>query len=108
MINQIVETNSEGLVASVEITPVKKYVIALVMNDFGERGHCFECEIKGNRVTVFSDLDRYMPSELETISIEQFENEFKEMSEIDYRIYMDACCDGEEEIFEAIQNKYLT
>ena len=107
MINQINETNGNTVVASTEITPVKKYVIALKMNDFAERGHCFECRIEGNKVTVFSDLDRFAPSELQTISIEQFECEFKEMSEVDYRKYMNACCDGEDEVFEAIVEKYL-
>lgn len=107
MINQINETNQNNAVANVEITPVKKYVIALKMNDFAERGHCFECRIKGNQVTVFSDLDRFAPSELQTISIEQFEIEFKEMSEIDYRKYMNACRNGEDEIFEAVVKKYL-
>lgn len=107
MINQINETNGITVVASAEITPVKKYVVALKMNDFAERGHCFECRIEGNKVTVFSDLDRFAPSELQTISIEQFEIGFKEMSEIDYRKYINACRNGEDEILEAVVKKYL-
>lgn len=42
-----------------------------------------------------------------TIPLEQFRNEFKEMSKEDYSTYINACNEGEDQVIESVIKKYL-
>lgn len=83
------------------------FVITLKSNDFAERGFCYKCKVNGNKVTIYSDLSRAVLEELIVISIEQFNNEFKEMTEDDYESYMLANCNDEPDTIRWIREKYL-
>lgn len=86
-----------------EVMPFKKCVITIKDNNFAEIGHCFSCEIKGDKITIHNDVS----CRSVTIPIEQFKDEFKEMSKEDYKIYVEANNEGEDKVFEAIEKKYL-
>ncbi len=71
-------------------------------NGYYGRGHCFQCKMADDKVTLDSELSR-SPEE---ISIVQFEEDFKEMSKEDYELYVRLCEDGEDPT-EAVLKKYL-
>jgi hypothetical protein len=78
-----------------------KYMIAKKDNSFYERGHCFRCQINGDKVIMHNDMSCWaMP-----ISIAQFEDDFIEMSKKDYDEYIELCEDGEDP--EVVIKKYL-
>lgn len=85
------------------IMPFEKCVITIKDNNFAEVGHCFSCEIKGEKVTINNDVS----CRSVTIPIEQFQDEFKEISKEDYEIFVEANNEGEDKVFEAIVKKYL-
>ncbi|MBG9693220.1 hypothetical protein ABD91_20995 [Lysinibacillus sphaericus] len=84
---------------------MEKYIIAIKDNGFVEKGFCYRCSIEGDKVTIYDDLSRF--DESFVIQIEQFMQEFKEMSKEDYYLYVDACNDGEDEVCYAVRKKYL-
>lgn len=83
---------------------MEKFAMSLKDNDFINEGFCYKCLIEGNKVTINDELSRF--DESFVIQIEQFEQEFIEMSETDYHTYVNASKNGEDEIFEAVSNKY--
>lgn len=83
---------------------MEKFAMALKDNDFINKGFCYRCLIDDNKVTINDELSRF--DESFVIQIEQFEQEFIKMSEADYHTYVDASKNGEDEIFEAVTNKY--
>lgn len=85
----------------------KKFCITLKSNDFAESGFCYKYKVNGDKVFIYDDLSRAVLEELIVISIEQFNNEFKEMSEDDYDTYMEANSDDEVDIISLIREKYL-
>jgi len=83
---------------------MEKYIIAIKDNfslGFYERGHCFECKIEVDKVTINSVLIRWP----ETISIEQLEGDFIDMSKEDYKLYVELCENGEDPTH--VLKKYL-
>lgn len=83
-----------------------KFAIALNENDFINKGFCYRCLIDDKKVTINDELSRF--DESFVIQIEQFEQDFIEMSKADYNTYIYASREGEDEVFEAVTNKYLS
>ena len=102
---KIIDSNIKGKTKmEAEIYPQNiKYGIVIKDNDFAEIGHCFRCEIEGDKVTIHNDMSWWAV----TIPIEQFQDEFKEMRKEDYEIYIEACDEGEDQVSEAVIKKYL-
>ncbi len=88
-----------------EVIKLEKCIIAIKDNDFAEVGHCFRCEIKSDKVTIYNDLSRF--NESYVITIDQLHAEFLEISKDDYDTYFEACSEGEDTVFEAVIKKYL-
>ena len=81
-------------------------VMAVADNKFAEIGHCFQCLVEEGRVTFYDDLSRFykIPN---VIPIEQFKKGFIEISRNDYKKYINAVCEGEDEVINGIVRKYL-
>ncbi|KGA83633.1 hypothetical protein KQ41_06175 [Lysinibacillus fusiformis] len=82
---------------------MEKFIITQKDNDFAEIGHCFRCKFDGEKVTIPNDMSWWSV----TIPLEQFRNEFKEMSKEDYSTYINACNEGEDQVIESVIKKYL-
>ncbi len=85
------------------------YVITIKPNVFAEVGYCFQCKVKGNEVIIYEDISKAVTvlHELEVIPIAQFREQFIKISEDDYEQYFLANCNDEQDIIQAIRDKYL-
>jgi len=107
--NEIINSNIEGNeYEETEIHPINiKCVMAVEDNEFAEIGYCFQFLKEGNKVIFYDDLSRFTLKQLNVIPFDQFKREFTEVSRDDYNKYVNAVCEGEDRVIDALVRKYV-